>query len=245
MKASLNIVRTLVGMALVGTLPSTQVAAQKFGPAVRESNVSLPNPERMVSRGILEGVVKVQVEINEKGAVNDWLVLAVTDDAFVEPLSRTIMGWRFRPATRDGVAVPSGLLCELRFSKGDVVSLTIGEMVGAYMNQIGSRGTLLQSRVAQFSDLDAIPRPINIAQPPLPDLPPERQGGDMVVQFYIDQEGKVRMPVLADVDCDLELAAAAYDAVRTWSFEPPTVKGRPVIVTARQKFVFPRSSENK
>jgi TonB family protein len=67
----------------------------------------------------------------------------------------------------------------------------------------------------------------------------------MVVQFYIDQEGKVRMPVLADVDCDLELAAAAYDAVRTWSFEPPTVKGRPVIVTARQKFVFPRSSETK
>jgi hypothetical protein len=43
-----------------------------------------------------------------------------------------------------------------------------------------------------------------------------------------------------------ELAAAAITAVSQWQFEPPTSKGRPVLVLAHQDFEFkPAASQGR
>jgi len=71
-------------------------------------------------------------------------------------------------------------------------------------------------------------------------VPGSKRGGKVSVEFYIDETGRVRMP---SVDLETneayeDLSATAIAAVGQWQFEPPTVKGRPVLVVAHQDFTF-------
>jgi TonB family protein len=66
----------------------------------------------------------------------------------------------------------------------------------------------------------------------------------VVVDFYIDETGAVRMPYVTGRPHTL-LANLAVDAVRQWKFEPPTRNGTPVLVHARQVFHFnPMAAKN-
>ena len=60
------------------------------------------------------------------------------------------------------------------------------------------------------------------------------------MDFLIDEEGRVRLPAVsrATNEANEELAAAAVTAVTQWRFEPPTAKGKPVLVRAQQDFAF-------
>jgi TonB family protein len=65
-------------------------------------------------------------------------------------------------------------------------------------------------------------------------------GGRVSVGFYIDEQGRVRMPSVSieTNEANEELAAAAVTAVSQWQFETPTCKSRPVLVLAQQEFSF-------
>ena len=69
-------------------------------------------------------------------------------------------------------------------------------------------------------------------------------GGHIHVEFYIDETGRVRMPsVSRETDEASEaLSSAAITAVAQWQFDPPTVKGRAVLVLAQQDFNFKPAS---
>jgi outer membrane biosynthesis protein TonB len=56
-------------------------------------------------------------------------------------------------------------------------------------------------------------------------------------RFYIDQEGKPRLPAILSMD-DPILAEIALETIREWRFAPPTSGGEPAITRARQQFVF-------
>ena len=56
--------------------------------------------------------------------------------------------------------------------------------------------------------------------------------------FYIDETGKVRIPVVEEYDGHRGIVDAAYNAIRQWEFKPPTVKGKPVTVRVEQPFEF-------
>ena len=61
--------------------------------------------------------------------------------------------------------------------------------------------------------------------------------GAIVVEFYIDETGRPRMPV-AVAPSDSFLAAAAVFAIKQWRFAPPKHRGQPVLAHAMQTFVF-------
>jgi hypothetical protein len=58
-----------------------------------------------------------------------------------------------------------------------------------------------------------------------------------VIDFYIDMEGRPRMPVVLRAAHE-SYGIAAADALMQWRFAPPTRQGRPMIVRATQLFTF-------
>ena len=63
----------------------------------------------------------------------------------------------------------------------------------------------------------------------------------MVYNFFIDQEGRVRIPWLDEQEfqhIDEEILDATYDALMQWEFTPPTVNGKKVVTQVSQPFWF-------
>lgn len=61
--------------------------------------------------------------------------------------------------------------------------------------------------------------------------------GRATVSFVIDEEGRVRVPLVVAAD-EPSLGEAALALVRTWRFEPTTVDGRTILVEDRRTFTF-------
>ncbi|MCX6956437.1 MAG: energy transducer TonB [Verrucomicrobia bacterium] len=69
------------------------------------------------------------------------------------------------------------------------------------------------------------------AQRPLP-------GRELVpVKFFVDESGKVRVPVILECTAP-DLGQAAIVAVEQWRFDPPRISGRPTIVRETLKLDF-------
>ena len=76
-------------------------------------------PGSMIRQG-LEGSVTVRVSIGADGKVTGIERLSATDEAFWVATQRHAMRkWRFRPATRDGVAVPGSKVLTIHFKLTD------------------------------------------------------------------------------------------------------------------------------
>ncbi|OHT17736.1 Gram-negative bacterial tonB protein [Sphingomonas haloaromaticamans] len=69
-----------------------------------------------MARQEIEGVVVVRVLIGADGRVKAVEQVSTTDPAFFEATKRqALRAWRFRPATRDGVAVESWRTMRVKF----------------------------------------------------------------------------------------------------------------------------------
>lgn len=76
-------------------------------------------PGAMIRQG-MEGSVTVQVTINAQGRVTDIARIAASDESFWRATERhALRKWRFRPATRDGVAVATTKILTVRFTLTD------------------------------------------------------------------------------------------------------------------------------
>lgn len=76
-------------------------------------------PGAMIRQG-LDGSVTVRVIISPEGRVTDIVKISATDEAFWLATQRhALRKWRFRPATRDGVAVESSKTLTVRFTLTD------------------------------------------------------------------------------------------------------------------------------
>jgi protein TonB len=76
-------------------------------------------PGTMIRQGA-EGAVTVRITIGPDGRVTDIAKISATDDRFWLATQRhALRKWRFRPATRDGVAVASTKVLTVRFTLTD------------------------------------------------------------------------------------------------------------------------------
>jgi TonB family protein len=89
-----------------GSLFQGPVAATEARPALP---IVFPDPE--INPGQLpqgmQGDVIVEVTINEQGSVTETRVLQSLERNIDEKVLTTLRGWRFKPATVDGVAISS------------------------------------------------------------------------------------------------------------------------------------------
>jgi periplasmic protein TonB len=73
-------------------------------------------PTAMSSEGI-QGLVTVKVVIDEKGDVAECAINKSTRSEFEKPALEAIRTWKFRPASKGGVAVRSQVIIPVKFSR--------------------------------------------------------------------------------------------------------------------------------
>ncbi|HVU34547.1 MAG TPA: energy transducer TonB [Opitutaceae bacterium] len=195
-------------------------------------------PHELMQLGVREGEVRVAFSVDTNGRIDDCLAVLYTRREFAEVSLAALKRWRFEPARFRGepIAAASEVTIKFEIQGTVVVSMTPSETISARIfSMLDDHDGL---RPCTLKELDHIPVPIAAQTPVFPANLAHRNGVRQVtVGFYIDETGAVRLPSV-DVNDDPELGAIAINAIRNWKFEPPTCKGRPVLVRASQLFNF-------
>ena len=106
----------LAGSLAVAPL-SAQTAASEFD--VRPVPVKTPPPiyPDMLRRDGVAGLVAVRVTIDEQGSVSECVVAKSSREEFERPAVDAVRNWKFKPASKGGVAVKSQVVIPIKFSQ--------------------------------------------------------------------------------------------------------------------------------
>lgn len=226
----------LLPLLVLAVLSPAQAAFEsaRFDPA----NVMPSFPAGLRVEGVTRGEVIVALSVSAEGRVTDSLVLGYTRETLADRCREVMADWRFTPAQLDGAPVPTQFSLQVSFTlEGAVIS---GNFLNHFFfdkfDQLGDGA--LSYRLHAAGEIDHQPGRVNVAAPKYA-KEADRQGvrGKVRVYFYIDEQGRVRLPSVESVP-QLYLAQQAVDAIRAWRFEPPTSAGQPVLVAASQEFEF-------
>ncbi len=181
--------------------------------------------------------IDVAFLFNDQGYVEDWVALRANDPKLIRSLNSVVGDWKIKPPMYEGKPSWAYMEFTVRFvNEGAVVSMSPIETL---MSMTGSMNDDFIYLVP-FSELDSIPTPIEMDQPKLsPKLVQGSPGATVKFEFFIDQEGKVRMPIVKEFETEEMAAAIMLESLLKWRFEPPTRKGRPVMTRAVVPFVIP------
>lgn len=236
MKPLLVLVCCLASMPWAVGADAKQDSPDKYRPLRLYQTVPPNFPRSLLDKGVLNGFARVVIDVDVAGLLTDWLVVGYSRREFSESAVAAVRQWNFDPLIVNGQPMPSQVLLSFDFeAKGVVISMRpdiplLERLSPAMFDQHYGPCTL--------RDLDGIPEPTTALKAPYPaDLLKRGIRGTVVVEFYIDETGAVRMPAVLSADFP-ELGDLAADAVRHWSFAPPTRQGKPVLVHARQVFNF-------
>lgn len=232
---------TLAG-ALCLALPSAMLAETTDYTPVKFNQTEDPVfPRSLVTAGIKSGAASVAVAVDENGRMTDYLVTAYSHPAFAESALAALKKWTFEPMRIHGAARNSKTDLTFRFEVEGVVVVSMSALESA---------DLIRFRIAPGSEAYSTYRPQQLSHAPKPtkvvnpaytrDLALSSHGGKVSVEFYIDEQGHVRMPSVSREtnDANEELAAMVVSTVAQWEFEPPLSDGKPVLVRAQQSFNF-------
>lgn len=201
-------------------------------------------PQHLLTLGVREGEVRLAIAVDKNGRLEDALAVAYTHPDFARSALEAVKRWIFEPARFKGepIAAASEVAINFQVEGTVVISLTAVDSLNIRLNRLFTQNADA-FRPRTLSELDRIPTPIAAPSPPTPArfLRPAARNGQVTVTFYIDETGAVRMPSVNE-DQDGELAASALTALRNWKFEPPTCRGKPVLVRASQRFNFSPAS---
>lgn len=195
-------------------------------------------PLELQQLGIRSGEAQVVVSVSAEGKLTDWLVVAYTLRPFADSAVRALRGWKYKSAKLRGepVDTTSELTFNFKTEGTQVVSQNLSEYLEARTLRVF--GAKYAFKTHTLKELDKIPTPIVVVSPKYPSSLAEKGvKGRVTIDFYIDQEGNVRMPSASPKE-DPRLTGLAIDALSKWKFDPPTVNGKPVLVKVSQVFNF-------
>lgn len=237
--ATLFIMNTLLRIPIV-VLAGVLTGAPLFS-AVESLKIDPTQTPRyspaMQMDGVTRGQVVFAIDVDEKGQLTDVLVLGYTHRGLVDPCEYALRNWKITPAKIDGVPVPAQTELTIDFSAQGVV-ISSSPMIVIEQRTRDLFGARMENQLRSANELDRIPARVTTVEPVYAQQA-EADGvrGKVQVRFYIDSTGSVRMPAVEPATHPY-LAQVAVDAVKDWKFEPPTSRGKPVLVAARQEFDF-------
>ena len=194
-------------------------------------------PRELPEVGFFEGEARIAIAVDETGKLTDWLVIGYTHRRFAEESVDAIKQWKFEPARVGGKPVSVQIELDINFAtSGVVISCDAGTSMQRFANSLFKNREAYQP--CNMREIDRIPTPRNAVSPAYSEeLAKKGVQGTVVVDFFIDETGTLRMPAIQHADYD-ELASLAVAAMQQWKFEPPTRHGVPVLVRAKQVFHF-------
>ncbi len=197
-------------------------------------------PLGLKNRGIVDGSMNVLFEIDEQGRVSDWLVIRASDPEFIRSVSQVLDKWRFSPIMENGEPQKVIKAVSLFFKlEGAIIQMDIGSFVtnGIMRDRFGVKD-MNEYRVSELSELDRIPKPVEIVKPEIPRIGDVPETTRASIEFFIDETGGIRFPRVVHSDAPDLYLVQAYLALKQWKFEAPLRHGRPVVARAVQPFVF-------
>lgn len=191
-------------------------------------------PAELLSNGVGSGEVRISISVDKDGILRDSLITAYTEQEFADVALSAVKRWRYRPAKAGGNATASrsDLVFEFRSTGVVVQTMSGAQLRPFYFSSLAER---YRYKPCQLRDLDHIPTPVHVVSP---SVNSDEKAHTVIVEFYIDEDGRVRMAAVPREAAGDVYAAAAVAAVEQWRFEPPLRKGRSVLVLAQQEFKF-------
>jgi TonB family protein len=192
-------------------------------------------PPRLLQDGVARGEAHVVVEVGVDGKVTDALITLYTHRGFADEGLRVVQASRYAAAMADGHPLIS--IVELQFVFDSPELITTSHI--GLTNLTPSTPT---QRYAYYpvslANLDQRPTARKTTAPIYPQAWIDQgRKGTITVSFYIDESGRVRMPIARDAHDDL-LATAACEAMKEWRFDPPLHHGQPVLAQAELPIIF-------
>jgi len=240
MRASLHhLIRTVVCVALASTAAGrVAFGARDDRPLKIIQTTELRLKDPLNPEVPATGEVRLLVLVDDTGRLTDLMLLGSTHRAFTEMAVEGLQQWRFEPARANGQAV--GLRTTVRIffgSHGRVISVRGGDVLAGLAGK--PFAFEFSDRQVDEQNLDHPLRATHVVRPLFPAQLAGRLTGrtPVVIDFFVDETGRPRMPVIVS-STHPELSLAALDAIDQWRFDPPTHDGRPAIVRAKQVFVF-------
>lgn len=195
-------------------------------------------PDFVRMTGTNRGTVTVAIGRDAEGYVTDTFVLQSDNSRLSQSVIKAVEQWRFaRPSNRPLPGQEIVPVIRFLFSaKGvAIVSAATGTLTGDRELPRADAPLVMPS----FADLDAPPKPVHQDMPRLSGSLADRvpEGGTATIKFFVDEDGRVRVPVILECTAP-ELGQAAVNAVDQWRFEAPKISGRPTIVRETISLTF-------
>ncbi len=212
--------------------------SEGYEPLKIEQTCQAVYPQKASVAGFNNGEAHVVITVDAAGTLTDWLVVGYNCQAFADEAVRVLKQWKYQPAHLQGEPVPVVMQIDFNFDTNGATFVTQNLQEEIHARFIDVEGDHSSYRVHTLKELDHIPVPVRIVQPVYP-LELEQKGivGTVMLEFYIDETGRVRLPSVVN-NAPAPLPELAMTALQQWQFAPPTCKGRPVLVRAKQKFKF-------
>lgn len=216
-------------------LPPVETVSSGYVPCKITSKTTAVFPVRLLTNGVTHGEVQLVLEVSTDGQLTDTLVAAYTHHEFAEEALRVINASRFTPGLVDGQPVISIVNYVFKFETSGVLAY---QRIGMASRSEPKFGNEFEYRPHGVTTLDGPPSPRVHPAPIYPKKwSDEGRSGSVTVDFYIDEDGRPRVPLAVDAP-DEYLASAAVAALKDWRFETPRHLGRPALAHAQQVFVF-------
>jgi TonB family protein len=159
----------------------------------------------------VEGAVRLECVINIDGSVRETRVLQPLDPSLDGEAEKALKGWRFKPGTKDGVAVPVAVEVEMSFALRDL-------------------GPRLDSPDVFIPGQQGVTAP-KVVQEATPSYTTEAREagiqGKVTIEAVVLTNGRVGDARVKN-SLGHGLDAESIKTLRQWRFEPGTKDGRPV-----------------
>jgi len=224
----------LAAMMLGTGFSRARAAAPADVPCGVTNEVAPAYPSREFHNGIIAGRARLLLRVDPQGNLVDALVAGYTLPGFAEAAMNAVKRWKFEPARIDGRPAFANLDVTFAFD----VNRPLATAVYGPRDESPVALANYQDGAVSASQLDQPLAPLSTVAPAYPaDWAQRGIKGSVVVEFYVDETGRVRLPAIVSTDRP-ELGWIAVPAIEQWRFPPPTRHGQPVLVKAQQAFQF-------
>ena len=187
-----------------------------------------------------EGKASVGYVVNDKGRVVQADIREATAPELGRALQAAIECFGFEPALKGGRPGPAVLAFSQQFNRDAGWLLVDDDDVALLRREEKKPETILA-----LSELDAVPAPRSRGSPRFPlSVKPEVTTGEAVIEFLIDEDGRVRLPRVVSAS-EEAFGYAAVQGVAAWRFEPPKRGDRPVVTRVQIPISFGESASQK
>ncbi|HND61684.1 MAG TPA: TonB family protein [Opitutaceae bacterium] len=182
-----------------------------------------------------EGRAVVRYVVGPSGEVVYAKVHEASDPEFGAALLAAVELFVYTPASKAGRPSSALVAFESKFTLDEYSLLATEEDLDLIRLEQKDPASIVGMR-----SLDAPLQPLARQPAKFPlSVPNEVSKGTALIEFLVDQEGRVRLPRLVEASLP-PFGYAALQSVAHWRFEPPLSRGHPAVVRVRLPFEFSR-----